>query len=55
MNNVLNMQVNKKFKAEQELYVKLKNAVHEYDGVLSVVAVIGILELVKDSIMRVDE
>lgn len=36
-----------KFSKEQELYSRLHNLVHEYDGELSMVAVVGIVELLK--------
>ena len=36
-----------KFSKEQELYSRLHDLVHEYDGELSMVAVVGIIELLK--------
>lgn len=51
MSNVKSIPVQKQFKAEQELFESLQHKIHEYDGVLSVVAVIGVLELCKQSLM----
>lgn len=51
MSNVKNIPVQKQFKAEQELFESLQDKIHEYDGVLSVVAVIGVLELCKQSVI----
>lgn len=36
-----------KFSKEQELYCRLHDLVHEYDGELSMVAVVGIVEILK--------
>jgi len=36
-----------KFSKEQELYSRLHDLVHEYDGELSMVSVVGIVELLK--------
>ena len=36
-----------KFSKEQELYSRLHDLVHEYDGELSMVAVVGSVELLK--------
>lgn len=51
MINVKSIPVQKQFKAEQELFQALQDKMHEYDGVLSVVAVIGVLELCKQSVI----
>lgn len=51
MSNVKSIPVQKQFKAEQELFNALQNKIHEYDGILSVVAVLGVLELCKQSVI----
>jgi len=42
--------VDPKFSKEQELCGRLQDLIHEYDGELSLVAVIGVLDLVKDHV-----
>jgi len=42
-----------KFSKEQELYSRLHDLVHEYDGELSMVAVVGIVELLKLHVVEV--
>lgn len=50
MTQVTKLPINKKFALEQELYSRLQDVIHDFDGDVSVVAVIGILELLKDHI-----
>ena len=50
MNNTVNFPLEKKFSKEQELYSRLQDLVHEYDGELSLVSVVGIIELLKDHV-----
>lgn len=40
----------KRYSKEAELSDRIVNLIHEYDGELSLVAVIGILDVVKDEI-----
>ena len=40
----------KEYPKEQELYDRLVSLAHEYDGELSIVSVVGILDLVKDEV-----
>lgn len=47
MNNTVQFPKEPKFSKEQELYSRLHDLVHEYDGELSMVAVVGIIELLK--------
>ena len=46
-NEPIKFPVQPKFSKEQELYSRLHDLVHEYDGELSMVAVVGIVELLK--------
>lgn len=50
MDNILELPVVPKFSKEQELYGRLQDLIHEYDGEISLVAVLGILDLAKDHI-----
>jgi hypothetical protein len=50
MTNIVELQIDKQFKREQELYSRIISLIHEYDGELSVVSVLGILELSKDHV-----
>ncbi len=47
MTNTVKFPAQPKFSKEQELYSRLHDLVHEYDGELSMVAVVGIVELLK--------
>lgn len=47
MANTIQFPKEPKFSKEQELYSRLHDLVHEYDGELSMVAVVGIVELLK--------
>jgi len=40
----------KPYQQEAELFQRVLDLVHEYDGMVSVAAVLGMLELVKDKI-----
>jgi len=40
------------YKVESELASKLDNLIHEYDGILSCVVVVGILEMIKADIIE---
>ena len=51
MTNVIKLDKNKRFPKELELSIRLGKLVHEYDEELSLVAVLGILELAKNSII----
>ncbi len=42
----------KTYQLESELSFKLSELIHEYDGKLSAVAVIGILDLVKSTVLH---
>ena len=48
--NVVNLGVGKKFPVEQELFEKILDCIHEYDGDVSLVEVVGILDLAKDHV-----
>ena len=48
MSNVTELNKQKVFTKEQELYSRLQDLIHEYDGEISLVAVIGVLDLLKD-------
>jgi len=48
MSKTIDFPVQKKFSKEQELYSRLQDLIHEYDGEISLVAVIGVLDLLKD-------
>ena len=50
MSKTIDFPMQKKFSKEQELYSRLQDLIHEYDGELSLVAVIGVLELAKDHV-----
>lgn len=52
MNNVLQMNKEKQFKKEQELYSRIVDLIHEYDGEISLVAALGALELAKTQIIQ---
>ena len=52
MNNVLQMNKEKQFKQEQELYSRIIDLIHEYDDEVSLVAVLGVLELAKTQIIQ---
>lgn len=42
----------KPYKIESELAGKIDELIHEYDGMISCVAVVGVLELIKSEIIR---
>lgn len=50
MDNILELPVAPKFSKEQELYSRLQDLIHEYDGEISLVAVLGVLDLAKDHV-----
>lgn len=53
MDNTIQFPKEPKFSKEQELYSRLYDLVHEYDGELSMVAVVGIVELLKLHVIEV--
>ncbi len=50
MKEAIKFQKQPKFSKEQELYSRLQDLIHEYDGDVSLVAVIGVLDLAKDHV-----
>jgi len=52
MNNTTRLPVEPKYSKEQELYARIESLIHEYNGELSLVATIGILELAKIHVME---
>lgn len=50
--NIVKGGFNKKFTAEGELFQDLLEKIHELDGEISLVSVLGVLELVKDQIKK---
>lgn len=50
--NIVKGGFNKKFTAEGELFQELVERIHERDGEMSLVSVLGVLELVKDQIKK---
>jgi hypothetical protein len=52
MNKVINLGKDKKFTKEGELMERLTNLIDEYAGELSLVAVIGILDLKKTTMVN---
>ena len=48
MTNVVDLNKEIKFTKEQELYGRIQDLIHEYDGEVSLVSVLGILDLAKD-------
>lgn len=50
--NIVKGGFNKKFTAEGELFQELIEKIHERDGEISLVSVLGVLELVKDQIKK---
>jgi hypothetical protein len=41
---------NTPYRAEQELFDKILSVIYEHEGMMSTVAVLGVLELVKDDV-----
>ena len=52
MNQSINFPGQIRYGKEQEIYSRLQDLIHEYDGEVSLVAVIGILELIKNNIQE---
>jgi hypothetical protein len=52
MSNIVNLGKEIKYTKEQELYRRIHDLIHEYDGELSLVAVLGVLELAKDHVIK---
>ena len=50
MTEPIKLPVQPKFSKEQELYSRLHDLIHEYDGEISLVAVLGVLDLAKDHV-----
>lgn len=50
MTEPVKLPVQQKYGKEQELYSRLHDLIHEYDGEISLVAVLGILDLAKDHV-----
>lgn len=46
----IKLPVQPKFSKEQELYSRIQELIHEYDGEVSLVAVLGVLDLAKDHV-----
>lgn len=44
-------QVTPRFGKEKKVYSRLHDVIHEYDGELSLVAAIGVIELLKQHVM----
>lgn len=51
MNNVTSIGTEKKFPVNQEIMDRLSSVIHEYDGEVGLCEVIGILELLKLSLI----
>lgn len=52
MNNVTSIGTEKKFPVNQEIMDRLSSVIHEYDGEVGLCEVIGILELLKLSLIE---
>ncbi len=52
MIRVINLGKEKKFPITQELYERLENVIHDYDGEISLCEAIGTLELLKQSLIE---
>jgi hypothetical protein len=50
MSEIVELPVTPKFSKEQELYSRMQDLIHEYDGEVSLVAVLGVLDLAKDHV-----
>ncbi len=50
-NNITALPVERKFPIEAELTGRINELIHEYDGQVSTVSVIGVLELVKRGVI----
>lgn len=52
---LVSLPVQKTYQVEQELHDKLLAVVREYDGQVSLVSVLGILEVLKSTIVQTNE
>lgn len=55
MGNVTSLNKEKKFNKEGELFKRIENLIREYDGEISLVSALGILELHKHKLIREGE